>query len=676
MLSVEWTSQGVRAIDAADRQIDIVGDLTASPDGPTLDSTVDDVVRASTDYLRFPTVSVVIDSLDTGETYHLGGDTTAVSLPDRAYRLRVHGAVPTDLRINGRFTITRRKQGAVEVEFPTERRVTLGFRSRIQHPREEIAVTRTPTGLAQALTAFGNAHRTSSPDRSFPTMREHPPTVTFVDEQSAADCLSQESEIELVVPPELSYLTTAASLVYYLGATVRTRPAITPYLEGHRKIELPAGPEFETAIADQLRRVVYLDSLVRNVGPRGPDLVELDALEQLDIDPDRLYTASMADRLSTYQQTNYEAIADQLPRWNLSMYVQPDYEYAASLPYLLADLPQLHLPRTKPLHGRERLSRSLEDFYRATHESVSAELEQPDLSSAHWHGWLAQNLPIDVFRSLPAAYRNRARYLKRATEPVSVVCVVNDERMNKEAGKAAELYRSRAEDIDMRYSHREDVSKTELKAVFEKTHDFVHFIGHCEPSGLVCRDGTLTAADLDESNAQSFFLNACGSVREGIDLVKKGSVAGGVTVNSVLDDSATTVGTDFGRLLIHGFEIERAITLARRQVMAGKDYMIIGDGTHSLTQAQDLTTGYQIVNSRDDGKYDVAHKACMLGSTGATWQSQLRSDGRASLCGSAQTFEISEAELNCFLSNGDGDHPIVFDGKLTWRTDLSEQLNS
>ncbi len=674
MLSVEWTANGVRATDAAERETTIFGDMTPLSEGPTLDRPVDQVVHASAGRLRFPTGSVVVDSLDTEKTYRLCGDATVLSLPECAYRLSVDGPVLTYLRVNGTLTITRQAHGAVEVESPTQRQVTLGFHSHAGSPREQITVTRTPEGLAKALTAFGDGHQTRSPDRSLPSLREHPPTVTFVDEQSAANQFSRESEIELVVPPELSYLTTAASLVYYLGAAVRTQPGVTPRLEGHTDVEFASGPGFETCIAEQLRQVVHLDSLVRSAGPHGTDVVELDALNHLDIDPDRLYAASMADRLSSYQQTDYEAITDQLPPWNLSMYVQPEYEYVASLPYFLADLPQLHLPRAEPLQGKERLSRSLEDFYRGTHESVAAELQHPDLSSAHWHGWLAQTLPIDVFRSLPAAYRNRARYLERSSEPISVVCVVNDKRMSKEAGNASELYRSRAEELNMRYSHRENVSRAQLKRVFEKTHDLVHFIGHCEPSGLVCRDGTLAASELDVSNAQSFFLNACGSVREGIDLVRNGSVAGGVTVNSVLDESATTVGTDFGRLLIHGFEIERAITLARRQVMAGKDYMVIGDGTHSLMQARDLTTGYQIIDSRDDGRYDVAHRACMLGSSGATWQSQLQSDGRSSLCGSTQTFEISETELMAFLSKGDGDHPIVFDGQLTWRSDLSERL--
>ena len=50
---------------------------------------------------------------------------------------------------------------------------------------------------------------------------------------------------------------------------------------------------------------------------------------------------------------------------------------------------------------------------------------------------------------LPEAYENRGTYRARAGEPISVVTVLNEGEMDDEHAQATEIYRRRAEKLDI-----------------------------------------------------------------------------------------------------------------------------------------------------------------------------------------------------------------------------------
>lgn len=678
MLRVEREVNLVRATDAAKQTSVVDGRFAPASDGPDLPRGVDETVFVQATSLEFPPGFAVVEDLDADESTELGRDVGPIELEPGAYCIRLNAPVMTYLRFDGAATIRKPQHREVVVEFPARTPVTLGFRSRIKSPREEIRVPETVDGFATALSAISGSHRTPTPDRSFPTMRQHPPELTFTDPVDGETRIppglrGRGDDVELVLPPDLRYLVTGASLGHYLGATIRTEPGATPALVAGDRHELPPLPDFPHAAGELLQRTFYLDCLVRNVGPHGTDLAEAEALDRLDVDPDRVYEQSVPERVETYLELPYDRVADVFPEWHLSLYVQPTFERARALPYVLFNVPQLFLPESESLDSDEWLSRSLGDFYRSRRESASVDLRRPELGPGRNHGWLADGVPIDVFKSRLSAYENRARYRQRASDGLSIVAVVNDADMGIEASEAAETYRDRAAalEVDATVSVREELSTDDLASVFEAGHDMVHFVGHCEPDGLVCTDGHLAASDLAESNAETFFLNACGSYYEGLDLIEKGSVAGGVTFNRVLEDNAAKVGTAFARLLAQGFSIERAMDLSRRRVMSGKDYAVVGDGSHTLFQAEEIITALLRIENRSDG-YHVVHDPDNPFNHGGVYQSHLQTTDQSYLRGTEQEFLVGPERLKEFL--GFGVTPVIYDAELRWSNEIRDEL--
>ncbi|MFB6235896.1 MAG: hypothetical protein ABEH81_12695 [Halopenitus sp.] len=668
MLRVEREVNLVRATDAAKQTAVVDGNFTPASEGPDLPRGVDETVFARAKSLEFPPGYAVVENLDAGESDELGREVGPIRLDSGAYCIQLNAPVMTYLRFDGVATIRKPQHRKVVVDFRSETSVTLGFRSRIKSPREEVRVPETVAGLATALSAISGSHRTTTPDRSFPTMRQHPPELTFTDPVDGETRIppglrDEDGDVELILPPDLQYLVTGASLGHYLGAKIQLEPGATPALVAGDRHELPPLPDFQHAASELLQRIFYLDCLVRNAGPHGYELAEAEALDRLNIDPNQVYEQPVSERVETYLELPYERVADVFPEWHLSLYVQPTFDRARALPYVLYNVPQIFLPESESLDSDEWLSRSLGDFYRSVRDSVSVDLRRPELGPGRNHGWLADGVPIDVFKSRLSAYENQARYRERASDSLSIVAVVNDADMNIEASEAAETYRDRTDDlkVDATVSVREQLSTDDLASVFEAGHDMVHFVGHCEPDGLVCTDGHFATSELVESNAETFFLNACGSYHEGIELIEKGSVAGGITFNRVLDDNAAMVGTAFARLLAQGFSIERAMDLSRRRVVTGKDYAIVGDGSHTILQAEEDMTAHLRIEEKET-EYRVVHDPDSPFRHGGVYQSHLQDGDLSYLKGTKQEFLVGRDRLKKFL--GYGVTPVVYDADL------------
>ncbi|MFC6794045.1 hypothetical protein ACFQFH_06360 [Halobaculum halobium] len=357
------------------------------------------------------------------------------------------------------------------------------------------------------------------------------------------------------------------------------------------------------------------------------------------------------------------------------MSIDPEYDHVPTLSHLLANLPLVRIAESNTLEKSEWLDTSLADFYRRdAGEVASVELVRPEQGAGRTHGWLADGVPIDAFKTVREAYENRGRYLDAAGDPISVVAILNDGDMREEHDDVAAQYRARAEALDLDVTLRERLTVDELASVFESRTDLVHYIGHCERDGLRCADGYLSAPSLSESNAQTFFLNACGSFHEGIELIRKGSVAGAVTFNEVLDSQAATVGTMFARLLVSGYCMEQALDKSRRQIMTGKDYAVVGDGTHVLTQSEDIVGTDVRVGRRAPDRFDVTVSMGAPWMTGGFFRPYLQESDETHLLGTSREFTVDRAELIEFLSYADT--PVLFDGALCWSDALAGDLRS
>ncbi|GAA0301032.1 hypothetical protein [Halarchaeum salinum] len=584
MLAYEATSDGFKVTDGADRGVAVrAPDWRPGGDARELPHRVDTATTGTASSLALPATPVALVETVTGD--RIGLDSGESTLGDGSYLLATDAAVTTFLRFDGPATVAHRgRDPGVALTFPDQRNLTLGFRADARAERT-VTVPPTPTGVAAAIEAFGGAHGTTTAARSAPAMRGRPPALAFDPACDATTVTTDgpDTGVEIVAPPDLGALFAVAPLAYYCSASVRVATIATPRVHApdvgiERELTDPARDA-----AALLERAFWLDTLVRLAAADRPT-AETALLDRLGIDAAATFDRPIDARLCTYLDVAYDGVRDTLPEWPLSMYVEPTVEHARTLPAVLDRLGHIYPPESTELDGRELLKRSLDAFYRDDSSGASAAVDvvQPRLRDGRAHGWLADGTPIDAFKTTPEAYAND-RTRSTGDAPLSVAVVLNDAAMASEHARVAEIYRERAVDVPMDVTLEEDLTRAELAAVFERHHDFVHYIGHCEVDGLRCTDGALAATDLDTSNARTFFLNACGSYHEGLALVERGSVAGAVTFRKVLDEQAARVGTAFARLLVAGFGIGRALRLARRRIAMGKEYAVVGDGTHVVT---------------------------------------------------------------------------------------------
>ena len=712
-MRLQWTADGFKVIDEAKNTVSVGTEgWTGGGDPPAVSEAMREVdvgpnepeltVAGQTRALQFPPVAVDVESLS-GDSHRFQSWEGTREFDTGAYLARVDAHVPTTVRFDGPaalVTVETDADSKVRLEFPETRPVSVGFDSRVARPDETVVVPETPDGVARALTALSGANATTSPDRTWPSQREQPARLEYgagTHVPEAVVATRPDTGIELVVPPQFRYLTTAASLVHYLGARVTVEQDADPRLDlDGRAVPLPAFPEFQRRTAALLRRVFHLDCLARTAGPHGSELTIQNVVDELELDLDRLYDAPLAERAATYLDAPYRAVAGEFPDWHLTMHVEPTAEHVRSLPYLLQDLPQFFLPASTELSKKEWLRLTVADGYtetgrltmdeptRVRRELSNVDLVKPRLGPGKNHGWMAEKVPIDVFKTFPEAYENRERYLDDEGTELSVVAVLNDSgrsdlglsdaadaEMRDEHEEIVTHYERRSEQFDIDLELRENVSTAELARIFESRNDLVHFIGHRDDRGLECVNGYFSTDTLSESNAQTFFLNACGSYPEGRALVKKGSVGGGVTFESVTNEDAVRVGTAFARLIVNGFCIERALDYTRRQLMTPKDYAVVGDGTHVVTQ-NDSFVPDGLFLFRDGEQFSMLQEQDGPRLPGGEVNSPLDDD--AFLIGTERLYELTREEVIDYLTIHDG--PVVIDEELYFADDALRRLRA
>ncbi len=679
---------GVRAIGGAGEVTVRTVDWEDRESGPELVQPVEECVTGTLSELRVPVENATLTDAAGGRRYDLG---EPVALDRGQFLLDCRPVVGTsggpgarqgpDIELYCRFegpAFVRRVNDHVVVSLGESRPVTFGFREHSENPAT-VTVPPTPAGVADGISHLSAALRTTGPARSHPSMRDHPPVVEVGDERSIPDAVAAsvpETGIELRVPPSLEYLLVGAPLAYYLGATVTVEAEATPTLvapSADVECRFRELPTFQHGVARLLRQVFFYDTLVRDLEGESPAC--RDALvNQFDLEPARLRNQTPAQRLAEYFCVREPDIEEYLPEWHFSTYAAPELDNVRSLPYLLDALSLVYLPESSELRGTELLERTLDDFYRsgshASRRSVaSVDRVDPELRAGRVHAWLAGGAPIDAFKTSPQAYENRRRYKDRRGTPLSVTVVLNDEEMYDEHAAVASIYEERSADLPLSVDIEEHLTSAELADVFASPNDFVHYIGHCDADGLECPDGRFTASSLADCETRTFFLNACGSYHEGLELIERGSVGGAVTLTKVLDRQAAKVGTAFARLLVHGFGLEPAMQLSRRRIMMGKDYAVVGDGTYTLAPTPDSPVVGWL--ERDDGRFRLSCEALTGRRIGDCFQPAFAEE--SAYHGTATETVLDQGELVEILS--ETPLPIIYDSEFHWSDDLAVELD-
>lgn len=615
---------------------------------PPLGVSVDSALTGSARALTLPvSVAILEDDVDCRQL------SPPETLPRGEYRLRFDRGLETIVSFRGRARVRTNgdrvpNDDCLTLSFGEPVPVTIGFRDD-PPSRGTVTVPPTPAGLAAAVTRAGETPKSAGPERSHPWFRPRSPAVEF-DPDASVD--EPRRPIEVRVPDTGQAVLVAAPLAYYLGAAVRVgySPAIVAEGAGIERSLRPL-PEMATDVSTVLRRLFDADCRLRSLPvesqPANPH-------------PDpSLAGAPMADRLAAA----VDGTTEDLPPWHLATYVDDEVRRGGCLSHLLDRLSLVYPASGSALDPEALLKRSLDDFFRSRN-SPRVDALDPRLGAGSTHAWLARGTPVEAFTLLPSAF-DRPSHPDR--EELAVAVVVNDHDMALERD-VADVYQS-FEDLPVSVAIHERQPVADLAAVFEHPYDFVHFVGHCEQGGLCCPDGSLDAGSLDECRTRSFFLNACGSYYEGYDLVRRGATVGAVTLTEVFNEHAKTVGTAFGRLLVSGFAFEPALGLARRQIVSGRDYAVVGDGTTSLTPSYGDPAVLTVEPQEEE--YAVTYEVQTPRTAGRRYSDPFGAGDR--VYGERSCATLDRDALSSLLR--EWDLPVLFDGDLLWSPRLADALN-
>ena len=559
--------------------------------------------------------------------------TTTHDFPPDEYLLELHAPMKLYLRVQGSFRVVS-DTDRVRFDFGEQTGVHVGARSFHRSPAGTITVTDDPRDAMEAVSAFASGLKTTSPERSWPTLRGHPPRIERGDRLDVpAELAAPETDITIEVPPEHGAIYTVAPLSYYLGATVR--PGKTPRLTAGKNVERRLGDDL-TELADVterlLKRTVLLDCITRTEGLYPDPLAERDLLEShVDLDFAALYDASISERLETYLSIPDEAVDAVTPTWHRVTFARPDLATLELLPYVVADLSLVRVKapsetawtaterqrRTDDALGafkrRDGLANRLGrptgsesprrrggegdedgeagyDGSEATGERTSVRgvpgdgglVPLPDADALE-RAWVGDETPVHGAKLLRSAFERDEPESSGRVIDITVVC--NDAKMREEWNAVTEIYEGR-DDVRVNVDCQFGISTAELAERLSRNSDLFHFVGHIDGRGFACPDGVLDAATLDDVGATTLLLNGCRSHDQGIELVEAGASAAVVSLADLWNSGAVEVGETLARLLHQGFNFGSSMAIVREYTSLGREYVVVGDPGVTVAQCE------------------------------------------------------------------------------------------
>jgi hypothetical protein len=607
--------QGRRYPIYADENVD---PTPASTDG--FHFPVSRAVAVEASRLRLPTiVTTYVRGLDGGLLAEIEHGDTA-SLPDGEYLVEFNAPIKLYLRVDSAVELVARDE-RLHVSFGATRSVRVGARSYHRQPSATVTTTDTPEDAMEALSYLSSSLKTLSPERSFPTLRGHPPRIELGDELHVPDYLENpETGIRIRVPLDRGYLYPVAPLAFYLGADLVAGES--PQLVTEAGVEHPLDTDrgFETEVARVLKHVFVLDCVVRTEGYYPVDLHERAEFESrvesnstVEFDASALYDQPIAERVGSYLRIPHHLVSDLVPTWRVQATCTLAPESVELLPYVVNDL---GLVRTATARQRrtdasfERVTNSFargassneSTATRGTSRQSSAEFVRPFESDAVEDVWVGDGRPVGDGKLLQPGFEHKFER-DPSTGPTGITVVCNDPAMRAEI-ESGDLYGGRVT-LPFGVQVHEEVTTAELRDLLATRTDFLHYVGHVEDGAFVCEDGRLHASTVECSGAFAFLLNGCASYSAGRHLVEAGSVGGIVTHSDVGNASAVEVGQLVARLLNRGFSLGAALDVARRPDYVGNEYVAVGDTGGDVLQSASGTLKLCELTEHDDGTFTL-----------------------------------------------------------------------
>jgi hypothetical protein len=591
---------------------------------------------AATDEFRFPvSTAVAVDASRLSLPYRTGGfvrtadgemlvemdHRTDSSFPAGSYLVEIDAPVKVYLLVDGAFRVETTGDGT-QFRFD-DAAVRVGARSYHERPAGTITVTDDPRDVMDAVSLLGSSLKDLSPERSFPTLRGHPPLIEFGDAFSVPDGVERpETGVTIELPPEPEYLLSVASLAFYLGADLEPADRARLTTDAGFSYDLEPARGFQSEVARVLEQVFTLDCVTRTEGLYPIDLHERDLVEEradLGLDFADLYDRSIAEQLGAYLALDYDdAVADAVPNWCLAVDCRPELRHADYLPFVVSDLGVVRTQTSEAVESHPEMSQEVEAFTRGAGEPAvgtrsgsddsprsvvedASFVELPDADAIN-HAWIGEEWPHNADKLLKAGFENGlARYDdEEAGGHIDVTVVCNDDRMREEY-EGEQLYGDRDE-LEFEVETHTNTTVAELRGLLERESDFFHYIGHVEDYEFVCEDGGLDVRGLESAGPRLFLLNGCTSFEQGRQLVEAGSIAGIVTLNDVGNESAVKVGKRIARLLNQGFPVGTVITITQNYSLLSHQYLTIGNVAAGFIPPEN---NFQTVNILDSNPSDT-----------------------------------------------------------------------
>lgn len=601
--------------------------------------------------------------------------------------------IKTYLSVHGEIRIDAATEDGRTLTIPKTDQVSLGVRSLHTQPAATITTTDDPESVMRAVSCFGSALKTTSCERSFPSLRGHPPRLERGDRFHAPGSLErtrEEADIRLEVPSTFESVYPAASLAYYLDAAVvpGTPPQIVANGSAHT---LEGSDGYEATVARILKHVFTLDCVTRTEGFYPIRLSEREHLEATTaLDFAELYDRPLAEQVNAYLSIPFETVEPVVPRWPLTTTLSPAPDKSAYLPYVAADLSCIRTPQSTPIPESAVTAPyqdAIEEFLRArtTDQNGADDAEtsalrgsrtpdrrtrtlKPASTESITHLWLDEGYPIAGAK--PTLNACRRRLDANPSGPIDVVVISNAPEMRAEAD-VADLYGLRdlvAFDVTV----HEELTSAALREVFATDHDLVHYVGHVDNEGLQCADGWLDADTIEHVDTRAFILNGCRSVEQGTALVETGAIGGLCTLRSVGNSPATDVGRTVARLLNAGFSLGGALDVIADESVTGHQYMVVGDPRLTITTCKGPTPNLVEIRTKESDQYDVSIYGSPVSTAhlGTLSMPHLRANETYYLnSGHIVTKTVSASELRSYLALGR--IPVRLNGNLTWSDRLT-----
>jgi len=370
------------------------------------------------------------------------------------------------------------------VTFDEPTQVVVGARSLHEPPAATMTVTEDPDDLMTAASYLGSSIKEWSAERSWPTLRGHPPAIEVGEERHIPDSLSKpDTEVTVAIPPNTADILRVTPLAHYFGADVVSGEQAELRL-GSKYVEpLGTGTALEQSVDDLLGHCLVLDSLVRIGGYYSMSRYEYDELApELPFYPPELYDEPIHRQLLEYLEVSFETVAPYVPDWTAVGTLRPKVTDMAAVPYLLNTLSRVHVT-ADGVPGR----------------AASVSGKPVNLSTR-----LA--VPRGV-ASLPPGGRERgSEHERQSSDGVSVLFVGWDSP-EPDQFTAADWDRFELGEDSPSAVYRASVTRAELRTHLTEPYAHIHYGNRVTEEGFVCSDGVLAFESLPDGTVGSLSLN-------------------------------------------------------------------------------------------------------------------------------------------------------------------------